>query len=1118
MRKIYLLGLLMMIGNLLNAQIQPTSYRGAFAPAPAAMWTDSWTNYDPQNTAYPAPTVTVNSAITTNTTWTSGNTYLLSGLVYVKNGATLTIQPGTKILGDNSGSALVITRGAKINATGTAASPIVFTSDKSAGSRNKGDWGGIILLGKGSFNINGGVNNIEGITASADTQYGGGANPDDNDNSGTLKYVRIEFGGYVFAPNNEINGLTFGAVGRGTTIDYVQVSFSNDDAFEWFGGSVNCKHLVSYRNLDDDFDTDNGFNGNVQFALSVRDPQIADAPAVSTSEGFESDNNATGSTVSPFTSAIFSNLTMVGPTYRQTLPNGGTLAAGYKRALRIRRASQLKIYNSVFMDYLEGLHIDGIASENAAVAGTLRFNNNVLAGITTTSKVLQITAPGTITSGNNASFNMTSWYAANGNTTVASNSGLLTNAYDNGNAFTYTGLDYRPASGSILLSGASFTDAPFNGKLEKSAPTVVSPVNYCRNDVATPLSATLAYGGTQLRWYASAGSTTPLAGTPTPMTNSSSVGTRNYYVAQVYPDGLEGPKAVITVNVYALPEMPTTLTGTTVICNYIGSTETLNYTTTAVSGAASYSWTLPVGATLVSTSPDGLTATVSFQNVAQGSGTVYIGVQAVSVNGCKSIAKTLGLIKILPTAPASISGATSVGNYVGTSTAITYTTPAVANAQSYLWTVPAGVDIISGQGSTSISVNFLNASTAAGSLGVISVKSVAPCGMSPARNLSLFKALPARPANINASSSDVCVTAGPSSSITYSIAPIADVTTYNWTIPTGATIVGNAHGSTITVNYTAAFSANGIVSVSSVNNIGSSAARNLTVYRNLPANPSNINGRLKGICPGDTYSYSFANIAAATSYTFIAPAGAVIKSANFPGNATNSLTTSENAFTVTYPGDFVSGTLSFRSSNGCGMSVGPNNQDVAKAMPTPTVLNGPDTVTCAMIGQQVTYTTVAAPNVTSYVWIVPPGTTIVSGQGTASLTVIFNAGLPASSTISVQYNNACNGIGGKKKLTLTKQSCTSRAAEEVATTTYSELYPNPASEVFNIDIKTENASETTISVYSFSGNMVSSVKHQLNAGENTVATDISRLPRGIYIVKFTDPSSKETETKKLIKK
>jgi len=512
MKKINLLMLLILMSVVGSAQIVPTSYQGAFAPAPTPMWTDSWTNFDPQNAVYPTPTVTVNAAITTNTTWTSGNTYLLSGLIYVKNNATLTIQPGTRILGDNSGSALVITRGAKLMAVGTAAAPIVFSSDKPVGQRAKGDWGGVILLGKSTFNINGGENYIEGIANSDDTKYGGGASPILNDNSGTLKYVRIEFGGYVFAPNNEINGLTMGAVGSGTTIDYVQVSFTNDDAFEWFGGTVDCKHLVAYRNLDDDFDTDNGYSGRVQFGLAVRDPQISDAPSVSTSEGFESDNNATGSEVSPYTSAIFTNMTMIGPAYRQTLPNGGVLASGYKRAARIRRASRLKIYNSIFMDYPEGLHIDGNGSETAALNGTLRWNNNILAGITNTSKVLQVN-----TSGNNPSFNIATWYAANGNTTLTTSAGLLTTPYNTSNATVYTGLDYRPASQSVI-TGASFTDSYFNGILNAIATTKLKST-LCGVTIAalnTQLYATTVTGAEAYRFQVTNGATvreyTPAAG------------------------------------------------------------------------------------------------------------------------------------------------------------------------------------------------------------------------------------------------------------------------------------------------------------------------------------------------------------------------------------------------------------------------------------------------------------------------------------------------------------------------------------------------------------------------------------------------------------------------------
>lgn len=467
MKKFYVLSMLLLAGFTSFAQIVPTTYRGAFAPAPTAMWTDSWTNFDPQNAVYPTPNVDVTASITTNTTWTAGNTYYLKAQIYVKNNATLTIEPGVIIRADHTatGAGLFVTKGAKVMAIGTATSPIVFTSDNAVGARNKGDWGGVILLGQGSYNINNGVNNIEGIAASADTQFGGGLTPDDNDNSGTLKYVRIEYAGYKYADNQEINGLTFGAVGRGTTIDYVQVSNANDDSFEWFGGAVNCKHLVAFRGLDDDFDTDNGYSGTVQFCLAVRDPNIADNPlAGSTSEGFESDNNASGDASTPFTTAVFSNCTMIGPAYRATLTNGGTMPTGaYKRAARLRKNTKLKIFNSVFMDYVEGLHIDNSgsaangAAEANAVNGELKFKNNILAGITTSSKIVQVSTSGT----HNASFDIAAWFNASNNTglsTPITNAGILTLPYNTADGSIYTGLDYRPATGSIALTGADFTD------------------------------------------------------------------------------------------------------------------------------------------------------------------------------------------------------------------------------------------------------------------------------------------------------------------------------------------------------------------------------------------------------------------------------------------------------------------------------------------------------------------------------------------------------------------------------------------------------------------------------------------------------------------------------------
>src|SRR5690606_39095237 len=147
-----------------------------------------------------------------NTTWSTGQVILLSGQIFVKNNAVLTIQPCVIIRGDKSvsGAGLFITRGSKIIAQGTINQPIVFTSDQAPGNRNIGDWGGVVLLGNASTNDAGGQNYIEGLPPSPDTQYGGGSSPNDNDSSGILKYVRIEFAGYAYQPNKEINGLTFG--------------------------------------------------------------------------------------------------------------------------------------------------------------------------------------------------------------------------------------------------------------------------------------------------------------------------------------------------------------------------------------------------------------------------------------------------------------------------------------------------------------------------------------------------------------------------------------------------------------------------------------------------------------------------------------------------------------------------------------------------------------------------------------------------------------------------------------------------------------------------------------------------------------------------------------------
>ncbi|MCF6401369.1 hypothetical protein L3C95_00700 [Chitinophaga filiformis] len=329
--------------------------------------------------------------ITANQTLSASKKYLLDGFVYVKSGVTLTIEPGTVIMGDKATKGtLIITRGAKINAEGTAAKPIVFTSAQAAGARAQGDWGGVILLGKAKTNASGGEAKIEGgliPTAGGNEKdyiwYGG---TDDADNSGVLKYVRIEFGGIYYSPDNEINGLTLGGVGSGTKISYIQVYRSGDDAFEWFGGTVNCDHLVATYTWDDDFDTDNGFSGKVQFGVAQRYKAIAD---VSGSNGFESDNDSNGSENQPQTKAYFSNMTIVGPIIAGNSASG--INANFQHGAQIRRNSSMSLINSIIIGFPIGVYIDdtkvaGHKTSQNASEGSLVFKNNIIAGAVTVSK------------------------------------------------------------------------------------------------------------------------------------------------------------------------------------------------------------------------------------------------------------------------------------------------------------------------------------------------------------------------------------------------------------------------------------------------------------------------------------------------------------------------------------------------------------------------------------------------------------------------------------------------------------------------------------------------------------------------------------------------------------
>ncbi len=288
--------------------------------------------------------------------------WILKGYVYVKDGATLTIAAGTVIKSDVvDKGALIFERGSKIMAEGTATNPIVMTSGAPKGQRRPGDWGGMIILGKAPTNrsteptIEGGVGK----------QYGG---TDANDNSGVLKYVRIEYAGIAAEPGSEINGISFGGVGAGTTVENVMVSYGNDDAFEFFGGTVNCKNMIAFSCLDDDFDFDYGYTGTISNAISFKNPMFADPGDAS--NGIEADNDGSGTGATPNTHPKLNNFTMVGP-------NGASnTQANHNLGNRWRRNVEFTCDKFIIMGHQKGgFSVESSGTIDKTFDGTSKFTN-----------------------------------------------------------------------------------------------------------------------------------------------------------------------------------------------------------------------------------------------------------------------------------------------------------------------------------------------------------------------------------------------------------------------------------------------------------------------------------------------------------------------------------------------------------------------------------------------------------------------------------------------------------------------------------------------------------------------------------------------------------------------
>lgn len=379
------------IGNL--------QYIGTVSGSPVSVTAGSTSTVSVVYGAASQPTAILSGSISANRTLSADTLYVIRGFVYVNSGATLTITAGTKLVGDTTalGSTLFILRGARIMASGTAAAPIVFTSQRAPGHRAPGDWGGLVVVGNARSNRTGNiiVEGSDGSVIGANPSgviYTGGNN--DLDNSGVLRYVRVEFGGYATLPDAEVNSFTFAAVGSGTTLEYLQSMAGLDDAFEWFGGTVDGRYLVSYESGDDHFDASEGYRGRNQFLIGYQSTYLtprAGAGAVSADpQGIEVDGCNGGGCVAPaggngqsagaenglWTMSMFANFTLVGVGAAQPTPaQGGT-------GLVLRRGTGGSFFNGVIARWpRQAISLRDSTTQNRLLVDSLMFRNNFLAEI-----------------------------------------------------------------------------------------------------------------------------------------------------------------------------------------------------------------------------------------------------------------------------------------------------------------------------------------------------------------------------------------------------------------------------------------------------------------------------------------------------------------------------------------------------------------------------------------------------------------------------------------------------------------------------------------------------------------------------------------------------------------
>jgi hypothetical protein len=517
-----------------------------------------------------------------------------------------------------------------------------------------------------------------------------------------------------------------------------------------------------------------------------------------------------------------------------------------------------------------------------------------------------------------------------------------------------------------------------------------------------------------------------------------------------------------------------------------------------------------------------------------GSKVYYVSQTIGGVEGPR-VGMTVNVLDV-PVAPVTLTGTAAQGALVGTTTTATYEAAAVDGATSYFWTVPAGVTIVSGQGTTSLAVHFNDVAAGAGAIGSLTVKSVNANGcMSAAKSLALTKALPKAPTslkmyNLSSATPATAVTKfskymGTSKVLTLTAAAVSTATSYIWELPAGVTQLSGTNTNEITVNFLNVPNGTTTLSigVKAVNGTGTSTVKLLNLTATLPGTPGAVTGQITGVCGGSTYSYSMATAAVeASGYVITAPTGSVVTSASNTTNTSNVLTTSDLSFSVHYPADLASltpKTITVFATNGIGLSVAGKTVTLATTMAALKTIVGTATTFQRCASQ--TFTLVDAPGATSYTWTAANGAVITSGQGTTSVTVDFSAVLSTltSTKLTVMATNSCGVSSPVKSITLTSAACVGKMAEDtlVAASDIS-IYPNPASSEFNVDLSMVKGGVVTMSIVAINGSVISTKDLNVAEGNTTVNENIADLASGIYFVQFVNQATSETIVKKLVKR